>query len=257
MNDALWIVVPAAGYGERMGSDIPKQYLHIGGQCILQHTLSRLLAVPDVQGVVVVLAKDDTHWSGVGAGRDARVHTVQGGITRTESVVSGLQYVKERSAKDTWVLVHDAARALIDVSDIQRLTNAVFNSGAIGGILATPVQDTLKRADEYHCIENTVSREQLWQAQTPQLFRVDELLSAIQVTRNAIEKPEADEALASGDLAQQSPATVVRLTDEASAMESQGYEPLLVEALQPNFKITRPVDLVVADALLRTSVAQS
>ena len=179
VSDQLWIVVPAAGYGERMGGPTPKQYLDIAGQSMLQRTLSRLLDVPDLQGIVVALAPDDVHWPEVPAGRDPLVHTTLGGQTRADSVVSGLQYVVSKAPETSWVMVHDAARPLVSLSDIQRLYSAVYNSGAVGGILATPVHDTLKRADDYYCVEQTVSRHSLWQAQTPQLFRAGELLAAL------------------------------------------------------------------------------
>jgi len=232
MNNA-WIVVPAAGVGERMGGSTPKQYLSLGDASVLQQTLQQLLKVPDVQGIVVVLSADDTLWSGLEAAEDPRVHTAIGGSTRAESVMAGLQFVLDNSSRETWVLVHDAARALIQLSDIQRLTDAVYNSGAVGGILGMPVQDTLKRADEYYCIEDTVDRQALWQAQTPQLFPVGSLHDAM---TNALSDSK------------------VVVTDEASAMELAGQNPLLVEALQPNFKITRPVDLRIANALLNDEV---
>ncbi len=233
MNEPLWVVVPAAGRGERMGSDIPKQYVMLGDQCMLQHTLSRLLPVPSVDGIVVTLAEDDQHWSMVAAGTDERVHTTPGGKTRADSVVAGLLYVLRRAPESTWVLVHDAARPLVSLSDIRRLTDTVYNSGAVGGILAIPVQDTLKRADSCCCIEQTVSRERLWQAQTPQMFRAGELLQALQSTAVASSGPG--------------------ITDESSAMERLGHEPQLVEALQPNLKVTRPADLLIANLLLKPS----
>lgn len=231
MNEPLWIVVPAAGRGERMGSDIPKQYVMLGDQCMLQHTLSRLLSVPDAAGIVVTLSEDDQNWSMVASRADDRVHTTLGGKTRAGSVVAGLRYVLDQAPESTWVLVHDAARPLVSLSDIRRLTDTVYNNGAVGGILATPVQDTLKRADSYCCIEQTVSRNQLWQAQTPQLFRAGELLEALQ---------SAAAADPSGH----------GITDESSAMESLGHEPQLVEALHPNLKVTRPADLLIASLLL-------
>jgi len=215
-----WIVVPAAGVGERMGGETPKQYLPLGSASVLQQTLQQLLKVPNVEGVVVVLSAEDTHWSSVAASEDARIHTTVGGSARADSVLAGLQYVLDKSGVDTWVLVHDAARPLIHLSDIQRLTDAVYNSGAIGGILGTPVQDTLKQADEYYCVEKTA----------------------------AMDNEASDD---SAEFAK------TRITDEASAMEMAGEQPLLVEALQPNFKITRPVDLFIADAILRSEVSMT
>ena len=129
VSDQLWIVVPAAGYGERMGGVTPKQYLNLAGESMLERTLSRLLGVPDLQGIVVALAPDDEHWPLVPAGKNPLVHTTHGGQTRADSVVSGLRYVLNRAPETTWVMVHDAARPLVSLSDIQRLYNAVYNSG--------------------------------------------------------------------------------------------------------------------------------
>jgi 2-C-methyl-D-erythritol 4-phosphate cytidylyltransferase len=246
MSDQRWIVVPAAGFGERIGGNTPKQYLTLGENSVLQVTLSQLLKVPDVEGIVVVLAANDNLWSGVPASSDPRVHSCVGGGTRADSVVAGLEFVSKNAADNTWVFVHDAARPLIQLSDIQRLTDAVYNSGAVGGILAAQVQDTLKQADEYYCIERSVSRESLWQAQTPQLFKVGALLEALS---SALAKNNENDA------GSDNPSMTI--TDEASAMEFAGHEPLLVEALQPNFKITRPVDLRIAAAILNDEVIMS
>lgn len=243
MNEQCWMVVPAAGLGERMGGDTPKQYLDLNGRSVLQTTLEKLLQVPEVAGIVVVLSAHDTQWTTVDAGRDPRVHIATGGQTRADSVLSGLRFVMNEAPSDTWVLVHDAARPLIHLSDVKRLTDAVCNSGAIGGILATPVQDTLKKADEYCCIERTVSRQHLWQAQTPQMFRAGQLFEALQSVGQLL-PPAGDEGMD-----RRSP-----LTDEASAMEGLGHEPLLVEALRPNIKITRPVDLSMVRALLNADI---
>lgn len=238
MIDQLWVVVPAAGSGERMGKDIPKQYLAIGEHSMLQHTLSRLLLIEAVTGIVVSLSDTDAHWPSVAAGSDPRVHTTIGGLTRADSVLAGLRFILAEAPDSNWVLVHDAARPLVALSDIRRLTDAVYNSGAIGGLLATPVHDTLKRADAYCCVERTVSRQKLWQAQTPQLFRVGELHEALQKAGFAGTPAES-------------------ITDESSAMENMGHEPLLVEALQPNFKVTRPADLALASLLLANPLQDS
>ncbi len=238
MNDALWMVVPAAGQGVRMGSALPKQYVTIGEHSMLQHTLTRLLDVQDVDGIVVSLSEGDEHWSSVSAGLDARVHATIGGKTRADSVLAGLRFVLEQAPESAWVLVHDAARPLVSVSDIKRLTDAVYNSGAVGGLLATPVHDTLKRADSDYRVEQTVSRHKLWQAQTPQMFRAGELFEALHT-------------------ATQSASLAGSITDESSAMESLGHEPLLVEALQPNLKVTRPADLALAALLLATPQSDS
>lgn len=224
LDAPLWAVVPAAGSGQRMGGELPKQYQSLAGKTMLEHTLSRLLSVPGMAGVVTVVAAQDVHWQSIGCRSDSRVHTCTGGEQRSDSVAAGLGRVLELSTSDTWVLVHDAARPLVALSDIQRLTNAVYNSGAVGGLLATPVQDTLKKADDYYCVEQTINRNELWQAQTPQMFRAGQLLEALTSVDSSI-------------------------TDDASAMEQSGHQPQLVEALEPNFKITRPMDMQLAQRL--------
>lgn len=238
MIEPLWIVVPAAGSGVRMGSPLPKQYVTIGEHSMLQHTLSRLLMVEDVDGIVVSLSEGDERWPSVAAGSEPRVHTTIGGMTRADSVLAGLRFVLDQAPASAWVMVHDAARPLVSISDIKRLTDAVYNSGAVGGLLATPVHDTLKRADSLCCVELTVSRQNLWQAQTPQLFRAGELFEALQSVGLSGMPAES-------------------ITDESSAMESMGHEPLLVEALQPNLKVTRPADLALATLLLANPLSES
>ncbi|MFK7996076.1 MAG: 2-C-methyl-D-erythritol 4-phosphate cytidylyltransferase [Granulosicoccus sp.] len=230
LDTPIWVIVPAAGSGQRLGGEIAKQYQILDGVCMLKRSIDRLLDVPGVAGMVVVLASRDEHWVSLGSDADSRVHTTVGGSTRAESVLAGINYVLKQTPAQTWLMVHDAARPLVEVSDIQRLINVVYNNGAVGGLLATPVHDTLKKADDYATVVRTVEREKLWQAQTPQLFRAGELQGAL------------SEAMRTH------PDTI---TDEASAMEYAGHQPQLVEALQPNFKITRPVDWEMAHALLK------
>ena len=231
LDTPVWVVIPAAGCGQRLGSGLAKQYRLLDGASMLERTLNGMLSIPGVAGVVVVLGSDDTHWQALGLSDDARVHTTTGGNTRAESVLAGINFVLQQAEGHTWVMVHDAARPLVAHSDIQRLVNAVYNTGSIGGLLATPVHDTLKKADEYAGVIATVERRGLWQAQTPQLFRAAELQDAL--SRGLTTDAES-------------------ITDEASAMELAGHQPLLVEALQPNFKITRPVDWQLATVLLQS-----
>ena len=231
LDTPVWVVVPAAGTGQRLGGELAKQYRELAGISMIKHSLSRMLNVPGVVGVVAVLSADDKHWQQSGSIDDARLHTTTGSTSRAESVLAGLEFVLQHAHPQTWVMVHDAARPLVASSDIQRLVNAVYNTGSIGGLLASPVQDTLKKADEYAGVIATVERLQLWQAQTPQLFRAGEIHGALS---HALSLNGAS------------------VTDEASAMELAGHQPLLVEALQPNFKITRPVDWQLATALLQS-----
>lgn len=229
LDTPLWVVVPAAGTGQRLGGEIAKQYQELDDVCMLQRTLDGV-ALPYVDKVVVVLAEDDEHWQTLDAASNAKVITTTGGQLRAHSVLKGIELMLEHAPDNTWVLVHDAARPLLAASDIKRLITAVYNSGAPGGLLATPVHDTLKRADEFAGAVETVIRSNLWQAQTPQMFRAGELRDALQ---SALQSHGES------------------VTDEASAMEFSGVQPLLVEALEPNFKITRPVDWALATALLQ------
>lgn len=236
----LWAVVPAAGFGTRLPSDCPKQYLELNGRCLLQRSIDTLTQLPAVRGVVVVLSKDDTLWSTLPASKSSRVLTTIGGASRAESVVAGVKLVCESAIDDNaMVMVHDAARAMTSVEDIKRLIQQVNLAPEHGGLLATKVQDTLKRAKasaekqqspvESSVVESTVNRAGLWQAQTPQMFRAKVLLASLL---------ENQQAIAAGDI-----------TDEACAMENSGFAPVLVEALDPNFKITHARDLDMALAL--------
>lgn len=237
--DELWAVVPAAGFGTRLPSAYPKQYLDLKGRCLLQRAVDTLIQLPNIRGVVVVLSKDDTMWAALPASKNPTVMTTTGGATRAESVVAGLKMVCEKSqSENVMVMVHDAARCMTAADDIIRLIDRVNLAPEHGGLLATRVQDTLKRgttsaddADKQHSvIEATVSRAELWQAQTPQMFRAKLLLDCLL---------ENQQAIAAGDI-----------TDEACAMEKSGYVPALVEAVQPNFKITHARDFDMALALI-------
>lgn len=240
-TEELWAVVPAAGSGTRLSSTQPKQYLRLNDRCILQRTIDTLLDVDNIKGIVVVLSENDTLWNDLPASSHPQVMTTLGGNTRAKSVIAGLEKVSRESRNDNaMVLVHDAARALTAVSDISRLVTRVMRAPEHGGLLATKVQDTLKRAnpdsvaEKVHAkIKSTVCRDGLWNAQTPQMFRVQLLHDAL--VRSA-------DAVASGDI-----------TDEACAMEKAGYTPVLVEALCPNFKITHTRDLDMARALVELS----
>lgn len=240
--DNVWAVVPAAGIGQRMQLDMPKQYLSIAGKTVMQHSLDALLSVPVVQHIVVALADNDKQWAELEAAQDSRVTTVVGGATRADSVMAGLSEVVKSAGEATWVLVHDAARPLVMPDDITSLINQVAAAQADGGLLASRVQDTLKRCsdEKTRLVDETVDRRKLWQAQTPQLFRAGDLLGAyIEQLVNA-ESP-----------------TDVPATDEASAMELAGFRPILVEAEHQNFKITRNSDAKLAEVLMLDRLSSS
>jgi 2-C-methyl-D-erythritol 4-phosphate cytidylyltransferase len=225
----LHAVIPAAGVGSRMGADIPKQYLQLAGKTVIERTLERLLQLPGLANIVVALGEADPIWPGLEIRNDSRLHTVNGGKERADSVLNALYKLRQLADDDDWVLVHDAARPCVRLAEIDLLIETCLNREQ-GGILATPVHDTMKRSDSQNRIVGTVPRENLWHACTPQLFRIGELTEAI------------ESALDSG----------YPVTDEASAMERAGQQPLLVECSLANIKITRPDDLALAEFYLRS-----
>lgn len=214
-------VVPAAGIGSRMLSECPKQYLSIGSKTILEHSLDALLAHPAVTRVIVALSPRDTHFSRLPVAQDPRITQVIGGEQRADSVLAGLKAAESAS----WVLVHDAARPCLHLSDLTRLLE-LTRSSEVGGILAAPVRDTMKRSltGSQSAIAHTVEREALWHALTPQLF-------PLALLRRCLEQ-----ALQEG----------ATITDEASALEYCGYHPELVSGRSDNLKVTRPEDLALA-----------
>lgn len=216
-----WVVIPAAGVGSRMKADRPKQYLQLAGRTILEHTLECFLDHPQLKGLVVCVASDDAYWPDLVCSTDPRVYRADGGCERADSVLCGLHRLSGLGASDgDWVLVHDAARPNLAASDLDQLLQTLAYD-PVGGLLAVPARDTLKRADADGRVQETVDRAVVWQAFTPQMFRLGSLREAL-----------AD-ALASG----------IAVTDEASALEWMGLRPRLVEGRADNLKITRPEDL--------------
>ncbi|WP_237044554.1 2-C-methyl-D-erythritol 4-phosphate cytidylyltransferase [Aquipseudomonas alcaligenes] len=217
----FWVVIPAAGIGSRMRADRPKQYLQLAGRTILEHTLDCFLDHPRLKGLVLSLAADDPFWPALPCATDPRIQRVEGGAERADSVLAGLLRLVELGAQEgDWVLVHDAARPNLARSDLDRLL-AELADDPVGGLLAVPARDTLKRIGADGRVAETVDRSLIWQAYTPQMFRFAALHRAL-----------AD-ALVAG----------VAVTDEASALEWAGQAPRLVEGRADNLKITRPEDL--------------
>lgn len=213
-------VVPAAGIGSRMQSECPKQYLTIGDKTILEHTLARLLAHPVIDRVIVAISPDDALFARLPVARDPRITVIKGGKERADSVLAGLQAAPLAS----WALVHDAARPCLHIDDLTRLL-AITATSSVGGILAAPVRDTMKRGGAgSDAIVHTVDREDLWHALTPQLF-------PLELLRNCLQR-----ALEEG----------ATITDEASALEYCGYHPELIVGRSDNIKVTRPEDLALA-----------
>jgi len=218
---AFWAVIPAAGVGARMAADRPKQYLQLGGRTILEHSLDCFLDHPCLKGVVVSIAADDPYWPGLACASDTRIQRAAGGRERADSVLNALLLLHAQGAADNdWVLVHDAARPNLARDDLDRLLGELAND-PVGGLLAVPARDTLKRADANGRVSATIDRSTVWQAYTPQMFRLGALHRAL-----------ADSLGAD-----------VAITDEASAIEWSGQAPRLVEGRTDNIKVTRPEDL--------------
>jgi len=229
-------LIPAAGSGSRMGALstqtrtqlTPKQYLPLAGQPMIWHASATLCAIPAIANVFVVLAPDDALWPAAqmaALGPKLRVLRC-GGETRAQSVANGLRAMVDElgDIDDDWVLVHDAARPCLTVALVEKLIAEVGEDDA-GGLLAVPVADTLKRAHDGGRVLETVPRENLWQAQTPQMFRHRLLLDALNFAP--------------------------QVTDEASAIEALGLSPRLVAADVSNLKITYPLDMQLAAWILQ------
>lgn len=227
MPPSVWAVVPAAGRGARFGGDTPKQYLTVAGRSLLEHTLRALLAHPQVPGAMVALAPDDSRWPGWTSLCGKPVLRCEGGGERADSVLAALRALPSSAPGDALVLVHDAARPNLAASDLDRLIEAATASRD-GAILAAPVRDTLKRADGAGRVDATVPRESLWRALTPQAFRRDALIHALESAR----------------------AAGIAITDEAMAIERTGGRPVFVEGREDNLKVTTPADLKLAEFLL-------
>lgn len=233
INHSIWAIVPAAGIGKRMQSDIPKQYLLLNGRPVLEHTINTLLTNNNVSGLVIALGPDDAYWPDINLTSAKPVILTKGGEERADSVLNALtaliQY--EQFVQSDWVMVHDAVRPCLRQQDIDKLVTEVANENN-GGLLALPVSDTMKRQNTDNTVatvKQTVERNNLWHALTPQYFPALTL-------KNALEK------------AQQNKQTI---TDESSAMELAGFSPKLIHGHEGNIKITRPDDLTLASLYLQ------
>lgn len=226
----FFALIPAAGSGSRMGDDLPKQYLSLAGKPMIYHALKTLCSSPRITRVFVVLARGDGEWLrhdwSEFSGKLAVLEC--GGATRAQSVLNGLKATREVSSIDNndWVLIHDAARPCLGEKQLDKLMNELVDD-EVGGLLAVPVADTLKRGDTSSRVERTESRENLWQAQTPQMFRYKLLMEALSMTGGAT------------------------MTDDAGAIEALGLHPRLVLSDVRNLKVTYPQDLALAELILR------
>lgn len=224
-----WAVVPAAGSGNRFGQTLAKQYEHLHGKSILEHSINALLrSCPNIS-VYVAIASDDELWAKEAVATHPQVHRVSGGASRAESVQSGLEAVALKADNNDLVMVHDAARPCVSSEDILNLLSIAAQS-EVGALLASPVTDTLKQVNEQQEVERTLDRRVVYQALTPQAFRIGVLLSALKrgSHRNS------------------------HITDEASALELAGYTPQICVGARSNIKVTFPEDLLFAAAYLGT-----
>lgn len=228
MESPVHALIPAAGQSVRFGGTTLKQYTHLLGQPVMSHSIEAVMKHPAVKRVTVALAPDDGIYDELIKPVFPNVGIAAGGDSRAQSVLNGLRFIRDTDPDTEWVMVHDAARPCLAVSSLNALLEQGLASGS-GAILAVPVSDTLKIANQAGEIERTADRRRYWFAQTPQLFRIEELIVNLAA------------ALVSG----QPP------TDEAEAMEQAGVHPLLVEGRASNIKITGAEDLALAEFILQ------
>jgi 2-C-methyl-D-erythritol 4-phosphate cytidylyltransferase len=211
-----------------MGAAVPKQYLPLSDGTVLECTLQRLLAEPRIEQIQVAISAQDAWWPLCRYADHPRLAQCPGGAERSDSVLNALESLAPQAADEDWVLVHDAARPCLHRQDLQRLFQQL-DGHPVGGLLGVPVRDTMKRTGPHGQIMETVDRSGLWHAFTPQMFRFDPLRQALQMARQ-----------------QGRP-----VTDDASAMELAGLQPLMVEGRDDNLKVTRPSDLALAAFILQ------
>ena len=222
----IFAIIPAAGQGTRIGESVPKQYIPVAGQPMMFHSITALAAIPRIERVFVVLSPLDRHWGQHDWSKfpEKIAPVFAGGGRRAESVMNTLLTLEKQIAKDDWVLVHDAARPCLSHELLEQFLDEIGDD-PVGGLLAVPLADTLKSADENQRVAATIPRLNLWRAQTPQMFRYDLLRRGLE------QKPDA--------------------TDEAQAVESIGYNaPRLVQGDDLNIKVTFQADLVLAELIM-------
>ena len=218
--DKYWLVIPAAGIGKRMESDIPKQYVSVHGKTVIEHTIDNFIGRKEIENICISISESDTHWSTLPISKNKKMITTIGGNQRYESVYNGLCALQDKANDDDWVIVHDAVRPCLKKSIIDRLITDI-SSHDVGGILALPCFETMKRVNNNQQVEETINREIIWRAQTPQIFKYKKLLLAIEKAINEN----------------------ILITDEAMAMELSNYKPIVIMGDEKNIKITHKDDL--------------
>jgi len=229
----MWIVIPAGGTGDRFSQARPKQYWSLCGKTILEHTLSVFLNQSWVKKIIIAVADNDRYFEQLSTLNHPAIIRVSGGSTRAQSVTNALRHVQQAALSTDWVLVHDAVRPCLDKHDLQALLQ--LQDDPVGGILAAKVTDTIKKVNHDLHIMETVDRQMLWQAQTPQMFRYGMLLQAL----SQVERAGA------------------HITDEAHAIQLLGYMPHVVPAHYPNPKLTYTADLAYISSLLEAKMTQT
>ena len=230
-SNRFWVVIPAAGVGQRMQSKLAKQYLTLVNKTVIEHTLDCFQQHELIHQLIVATSADDDTWLDLPIDTYAKKITrVDGGQSRHESVLNCLKHMADQAENNDWVLVHDAVRPCLSEKDLSLLIDfAQASDKHDGALLAKPVTDTLKQSNEEHISLQTIDRSTIWQAMTPQMFRYGALTNALSTAWN--EKWD--------------------ITDEASAIEKAGLKPTLLTGHQDNIKITYPDDLELAEFYLR------
>src|SRR5688500_7607827 len=233
-----YLVIPAAGSGRRFAASVPKQYAALGSSTVIEHALAPFEADADCAGICVAVAADDSLWPVIAARRSRLVETAAGGEHRAHSVRNALRKLGSQVRDDDWIMVHDAARPCFTSTDLATLKRELA-AHPVGGLLAIPLADTLKRGLEANSqvthVDETLDRAGLWRAATPQVFRFGVLLRALEA------------ALAAGRVP----------TDEAQAVEWSGQRPRLIAGRADNIKVTTGADLTLAAAILATALPAS
>jgi 2-C-methyl-D-erythritol 4-phosphate cytidylyltransferase len=225
------VIIPAAGTGSRMAQQtntvLPKQYLPLAGKPMISHTIQVFFNHPRIASIHLALNPDDVFWRDLTLEPASKLKLhYTGGESRSETVLNTLRAINV--GDDDWILVHDAARPGLTHALLDNLLNTLENDD-VGGLLALPLADTLKQADNENRTKKTIAREHLWQAQTPQMFKYGVLKHALQANNGAASSPA--------------------FTDEASAIEALGLQPKLVQGELRNLKVTYPQDLEFLEAL--------
>lgn len=222
----MYVIIVAAGSGQRFASDTPKQFLEIAGQLAIQHSINAFDCIDEIEGVVLVMPENQELWQDIELTSSKPLMYATGGSTRAQSVLHGLQILAPSVTEDSWMLIHDSARVCITTSDINKLIKKCTSENQ-GGLLVKSITDTIKFSRDGKNCDKTINRENLYAALTPQMFPYKLLKQVLE---------QADPKL---------------VTDEASAFELAGIKPLLVKGRSDNIKLTYVEDLLLATFILR------